>query len=117
MSDENNKREPSQYDTLECLIRSSISRSHNALDYVLCAITSFRGAEKFSFNQALVNAETVYLETYTAWMAEKNSKGQYRELHEQAKAVRDKMLEVKKLLDELECEGDRLLQSVHALRT
>jgi len=37
--------------------------------------------------------------------------------HEQAKAFRDKMLEVKKLLDELDCEGDRLLQFVHALQT
>lgn len=105
------------YATLECLIRSAISRSHDSMDYVLVALTSFRGAEKYSFNQALVCVETLYLETYTAWSAEKNDKATYRELHEQAKVVRDKMLEVKKLLDELECAGDRLLQSVHALRT
>jgi hypothetical protein len=106
-----------EYATLECLIRSAVSRSHDSVDYVMVALASFRGAEKYSFEQALKCAETLYLESYTAWTAEKNDKATYRELHEKAKAIRDKLLEVKKLLDELECEGDRLLQFVHALRT
>ena len=109
--------EENQYNTRECLTRNSISISCHAVDYVMVALSSFRGAEKYSFNQALKCAEEAYLNTYVAWQSEKNSKASLREAHEQAKAFRDKMLEVKKLLDELDCEGDRLLQFVHALQT
>lgn len=106
-----------QYNTIECLIRNAISRSYDSVDYVNVALTSFRGADNYSFNRALENAEEAYLQTYMAWQAEKNDKAPARELHEQTKAFRDKMLEVKKLMDELECEGDRLLQSLHSLRS
>lgn len=106
-----------QYDTRECIVHSAVNRSHGAVEYVNLALSAFRGADKYSFDRTVENAEEAYLSTYMAWQAEKGDTDSLKAAHEEAKSFRDKVLEIKKLMDELECEGDRLLQSLHSLRT
>ncbi len=104
-------------ETRETIIYNALGAAHGSVEYVLGAIMGFQGAKGFSFVHALKAAETAYLETYMAWQVEKNDKAQYKEAHVQAASIREKMLAMKKLMEELECEGDQLLQFVHSLRT
>lgn len=61
-------------------------------------------------------AETAYLETYAAWRMATTSRDGLLAAHHRVRDYREKLHQVKKLMEELDCEGDRLLGCLHSLR-
>ena len=101
----------------KALVDASIQKASESLTFIAGSIMVYRGAATYDLEQAVQHAETAYLETYLAWQVEKANKAAYQTAHERARLVREKMQLVKKLLDELECEAERVLQSVPDPRT
>lgn len=97
-------------------VGKALERSEEALQRVNLALSAFRGSDQ-GLDFILEHAEFAYLESYVAYRIATGGKRELHAAHEKAKEFRNKLHEVKKLLDELDCEGDRLLQSVHSLRT
>jgi hypothetical protein len=98
------------------VVQRSVSVVSDCLALVSASIFMFRAHETHGLERAVQAMETAYLESYMAWGLAPDNADAYRDAHEKVKAARNKMLEVKKLLDELECEAERALQSVHSLR-
>lgn len=98
------------------MAENPIVESEESIQRVNNALMAFRG-DVNGLEHILRNAEHAYLETYVAWRTAEGDRGHLLDAHHKVRDFRDKLLEVKKLVDELDCEGDRLLQFVHALRT
>lgn len=103
-------------DERDQIVQAAIGAASDCLQFIPMSIAFYRGSQH-SFYEALEKAETAYLETYVAWAVASDNKEAYKDAHQKAGQIREKMLAVKKLLDELECETERALQSVHSLRT